>query len=52
MDDMLTILAGLLVYAVAFLLPGAAFSFLLHFLLSMPMQRRSHGAPAQCHSSM
>ena len=40
MSDFFIILGGLLVYAVVFLLPGGAFSFLLHFLLSLPMQRR------------
>ena len=40
MSDFFIILGGLLVYAVVFLLPGGAFSFLVHFLLSLPMQRR------------
>lgn len=40
MIALLTTLAGLLVYAILVLVPGGAFSFLLHFLLSMPMQRR------------
>ena len=40
MNDFLTFLAGLFWYAVLILLPGGAFSVLLHFLLSMPMRRR------------
>lgn len=40
MYALLTTLAGLLVYAVLVLLPGVAFSVLLHYLLSLPMQRR------------
>ena len=40
MNDFLITLGGLLVYAALILLPGGAFSALLHFLLSLPMQRR------------
>ena len=40
MYALLITLGGLLVYAVLVLLPGGAFSLLLHFLLSLPMQRR------------
>jgi type II secretory pathway component PulF len=40
MNDFLLFLAGLFWYAVLILLPGGAFSLLLHFLLSMPMRRR------------
>jgi len=40
MDDSLTILCGIFLYAVAILVPGGACSFLIHFLLAMPMQRR------------
>jgi len=40
MNDFLAILAGLFWYAVLILLPGAAFSVLMHFLLSLPMHRR------------
>jgi type IV pilus assembly protein PilC len=40
MGASLTILFGVFLYAVAILMPGGACSFLLHFLLSMPMQRR------------
>ena len=40
MNDFLTFLIGLFWYAVLILLPGVAFSVLLHFLLSLPMQRR------------
>jgi type II secretory pathway component PulF len=40
MADVALFFAGLLWYAVLILLPGAAFSMLLHFLLSMPMRRR------------
>jgi len=40
MNDFLIFLAGLIWYAVLVLLPGGAFSLLLHFLLSLPMRRR------------
>jgi type II secretory pathway component PulF len=40
MNNFLEILAGLFWYAALILLPGGAFSVLLHFLLSMPMRRR------------
>lgn len=40
MNDFLTILGGIFVYAILILLPGGAFSVLLHFLLSMPLRRR------------
>jgi len=40
MNEALTFLAGLFWYAVLVLLPGLVFSVLLHFLLSLPMQRR------------
>ena len=40
MIELITTLGGLVVYAALILLPGAAFSVLLHFLLSLPMQRR------------
>jgi type II secretory pathway component PulF len=40
MNDFLTFLTGLLWYTALILLPGLAFSALLHFLLSLPMQRR------------
>ena len=40
MNDFFISLGGLLVYAICILLPGAAFSVLLHYLLSLPMQRR------------
>ncbi|HTL73890.1 MAG TPA: type II secretion system F family protein [bacterium] len=40
MYALLITLVGLLVYAILVLLPGGAFSLLLHFLLSLPMQRR------------
>jgi type II secretory pathway component PulF len=40
MNDFLQILGGLLWYTVLILLPGGAFSVLLHYLLSLPMQRR------------
>ncbi len=40
MEDFLLTLAGLLLYALGILLPGIAFSLLMHFLLSLPMQRR------------
>jgi len=39
-NEFLAILAGLFWYAVLILLPGAAFSVLMHFLLSLPMHRR------------
>src|ERR1022692_2908344 len=40
MNDFLIFLASLFWYGVIILLPGGAFSLLLHFLLSMPMRRR------------
>ncbi|MEI6075879.1 MAG: type II secretion system F family protein [Verrucomicrobiota bacterium] len=40
MSDWLPFLLGFLWYALLILLPGLAFSMLLHFLLSLPMQRR------------
>jgi type II secretory pathway component PulF len=40
MSDFLNILAGLFWYVVLILLPGGTFALLLHFLLSLPMQRR------------
>jgi type II secretory pathway component PulF len=40
MNNFLISLGGLLVYVVLILLPGGAFSALLHFLLSLPMRRR------------
>jgi len=40
MTDFLQILAGLLWYTVLILVPGGAFSILMHYLLSLPMRRR------------
>ena len=40
MNDLLIFLASLFWYGILILLPGGAFSLLLHFLLSMPMRRR------------
>ncbi len=40
MNDVLIFAASLFWYAVLILLPGGAFSLLLHFLLSLPMRRR------------
>jgi type II secretory pathway component PulF len=40
MNDFLIFLAGLFWYAVLILLPGAAFSVVMHYLLSLPMHRR------------
>jgi type II secretory pathway component PulF len=40
MNDILITLGCLLLYAALVLLPGGVFSVLLHFLLSLPMQRR------------
>ena len=40
MTDFLQILAGLLWYTVLILVPGGAFSVLMHYLLSLPMRRR------------
>ncbi|MGA2245575.1 MAG: type II secretion system F family protein [Verrucomicrobiota bacterium] len=40
MNDILTFLAVFCWYAVLILLPGGAFSVVLHFLLSLPMRRR------------
>jgi type II secretory pathway component PulF len=40
MDNFLIFLAGLLWYSLLILLPGGAFSLLLHYLLSLPMRRR------------
>src|ERR1039457_3440715 len=40
MNDFLIFLASLFWYGVLILLPGGAFSVLLHFLLSLPMRRR------------
>ncbi len=40
MNETLTFILGLIWYAVLVLVPGLAFSVLLHFLLSLPMQRR------------
>jgi type II secretory pathway component PulF len=40
MTDISQFLAGLFWYAVLILLPGGAFSLLLHYLLSLPMRRR------------
>jgi type II secretory pathway component PulF len=40
MYALLTTLGGLLVYAVLILVPGMAFSVLMHYLLSLPMRRR------------
>ena len=39
MNDFWQFLVGLLWYAVLILLPGGAFAVLMHFLLSLPMQR-------------
>ncbi|HEX9046976.1 MAG TPA: type II secretion system F family protein [Verrucomicrobiae bacterium] len=43
MQDALIFLLGFFWYAVILLVPGALFSVLLHFLLSLPMQRRDRG---------
>jgi type II secretory pathway component PulF len=40
MMDFLVFLLGLFWYALLILLPGGAFALLLHYLLSLPMQRR------------
>ena len=40
MNETLTFILGLICYAVLVLVPGLAFSGLLHFLLSLPMHRR------------
>ncbi len=40
MNDILISLGSLLLFATAILVPGVIFSVLLHFLLSLPMQRR------------
>jgi len=40
MEHFVIFLIALSCYVVLFLVPGAAFSVLLHFLLSLPMQRR------------
>lgn len=40
MSDFLELLFGVIWYAVLILVPGGAFALLLHFLLSLPMQRR------------
>ena len=40
MSEILTFILGLIWYAVLILVPGLACSVLLHFLLSLPMQRR------------
>ena len=40
MDNFAIFLAGLFWYAVLILVPGGAFSVLMHFLLSLPMRRR------------
>ena len=40
MQDFFLNLAGLIWYALLILVPGGAFSIILHFLLSMPMRRR------------
>jgi type II secretory pathway component PulF len=40
MNEIFTLLLGLVCYAVLILVPGLGFSLLLHFLLSMPMRRR------------
>ena len=45
MYALLITLGGLLVYAILVLVPGGAFSFMLHFLLSLPMQRRDRARP-------
>jgi type II secretory pathway component PulF len=40
MNDFITFFFGLFWYAVFILLPGGAFSVVIHFLLSLPMRRR------------
>src|ERR1041385_4789848 len=40
MNNFLDFFAGAFWYAILILLPGGIFSVLLHFLLSLPMQRR------------
>ena len=40
MQDFFTILAGVFWYGALILLPGFGFAVLMHFLLSLPMQRR------------
>jgi len=40
MNDLLTLIAAFFWYTVVLVLPGAAFSVLLHFFLSLPMRRR------------
>jgi type II secretory pathway component PulF len=40
MNDVLLFFAGLIWYGVFILVPGGAFSVLMHFLLSLPMRRR------------
>jgi type II secretory pathway component PulF len=40
MEDTLAILIGILLYAVAILVPGCVLSVVVHYLLSMPMHRR------------
>jgi type II secretory pathway component PulF len=43
MIDALQFIAALIWYAALILVPGGAFAVLLHFLLSLPMQRRDRG---------
>jgi type II secretory pathway component PulF len=43
MADFLQFLLALFWYAILILVPGAGFAVLLHFLLSLPMQRRDRG---------
>src|ERR1035441_672629 len=40
MNDFIVFLVGLLWYGIFILLPGGAFSVLIHFLISLPMRRR------------
>ena len=43
MQDILTFFVGVFWYAALILVPGGAFTVLLHFLLSLPMRRRDRG---------
>lgn len=43
MFDFLQVLFAVFWYAILILIPGGAFAVLLHFLLSLPMQRRDRG---------
>lgn len=43
MTDVLQFIAALVCYSALILVPGGAFAALLHFLLSLPMQRRDRG---------